>query len=257
MDVGTIVVLFAGSMLAGFVDALIGGGGLILIPLLLLAVPTLPDTSAIATNKVASVGGTTSAAIAMLRRIRVDRQLLAIAVPLALVSAAGGAMLSALMSKDLLRPIIIVLLLAVGIFVALRPQFGAELAGTRSIGRGRWVLALLVLGTISLYDGFFGPGTGMFLIITLTSLLSHSFLESAAMAKVINSSTNIGALLVFALGGHVLWALGCALAVANVIGAQLGARMVINRGTGLVRVALLVLVVVMAGKLTLDLVLDL
>lgn len=252
MTGGTLAILLAGSLTAGFIDALIGGGGLILIPLLLIAMPGMPETSALATNKVASVGGTSSAAVAMLRRVRVDRKLLQFAVPTALLCAAGGALLATTMTSDVLRPIVIVLLLAVGLFVALRPQFGLETGGA-SVTTGKWLLAMGVVALIAAYDGFFGPGTGMFLIIALTALLSRSFIESAAMAKVINSATNVGALVVFALGGHVWWLLGFALAAANILGAQLGARLVLSKGTRLVRVALLVLVVVMVAKLSWDL----
>ena len=161
MTGGTLAILLAGSLTAGFIDALIGGGGLILIPLLLIAMPGMPETSALATNKVASVGGTSSAAVAMLRRVRVDRKLLQFAVPTALLCAAGGALLATTMTSDVLRPIVIVLLLAVGLFVALRPQFGLETGGA-SVTTGKWLLAMGVVALIAAYDGFFGPGTGMF-----------------------------------------------------------------------------------------------
>ena len=108
------------------------------------------------------------------------------------------------------------------------------------------------MGAIAAYDGFFGPGTGTFLIIVFTALLSRSFVESAALAKIINTATNLGALTVFAIGGHVPWLLGLGLAVFNVAGAQIGARLVLSKGTGFVRIALLVVVAVMSTKLGYD-----
>ena len=253
--------LIAGSALAGFVDAVVGGGGLILIPLLMVFLPGTPAVSAIATNKVASVSGTASATVSLLRTVRVDRRLVSVGVPIALLSAAVGALLASLMSNAVLRPIAIVLLVAVGCYVALKPSFGQAVSGphargTKPITGGwRWALALIAIGIIAIYDGFFGPGTGTFLIMVLTALLSRTFIESVTMAKVINTATNVGALVVFAVGGHVDWALGLVLAVANIAGAQVGARMVITKGTGFVRIMLLVVVVAMAAKLTADMLL--
>ena len=112
---------------------------------------------------------------------------------------------------------------------------------------------LIAIGIIAIYDGFFGPGTGTFLIIVLTALLGRNFIESVTMAKIFNTSTNLGALVVFTLSGVVMWKLGIILAVANIVGAQIGARMVITKGTGFVRAMLLVVVTVMAIKLTVDL----
>ncbi|WP_322972984.1 TSUP family transporter [Corynebacterium auriscanis] len=257
MDIAPPVIgaLVAGAFGAGLVDAIVGGGGLILIPLLMIALPTVPEPSIIATNKVASVSGTTTAAISFLRRVKVDKSLLTWAVPLALACSAGGALMVSVVDSAILRPIIIVLLLAVGTYVALKPSFGESSAITqrKAISRRRWFLALMVIGLISAYDGFFGPGTGTFLIISLTALLSRSFLESVAMTKVINVSTNVGALCVLAATGNVMWLLGFVLAIANICGSVAGARLVISRGTGFIRIMLLIVVVAMAGKLTYDL----
>ena len=144
-------------------------------------------------------------------------------------------------------PIILVLLIGVGIFVALNPKFGQEGAGIFS-GK-RLALAALAVALIGGYDGIFGPGTGMFLIMGFTAVFSQAFLRSAAMAKVINTATNCGALAVFIAGGYVQWKLALILAVANVVGAQLGARTVLKGGSKLVRVALLALVVVLCARL--------
>ena len=144
-----------------------------------------------------------------------------------------------------MRPIIIVLMVAVGIFVAFKPDFGSsDSAGTR--GGWRTVVVLLLSGIISFYDGIFGPGTGMFLIMAFTSIFAQNFLTSAAMAKVVNTATNFGALIVFIIGGHVWWTLGIVLGVANIAGALLGARTVLGGGAKFIRYALLTLVVVMS-----------
>ena len=249
-----IALLIGGSAIAGFIDAIVGGGGLIMIPLLLIAAPGLHEATALGTNKLTSIGGTTSAAISMLRRVKVDRRLLTIAAPLACLCSAGGALLATLISSDVMRPVVIVLLVCVGVYVTLRPGFGTEIERASTVTKAKWLGAIAVIGTIGLYDGFFGPGTGTFLIIVLTALLSRSFIQSSAMTKVINSSTNLGALVVFAVSGHVWWALGFALIIGNIVGAQFGARMVITRGAGFVRLMLLAVVIAMSIKLTYDLV---
>ncbi|AGF71225.1 permease [Corynebacterium halotolerans YIM 70093 = DSM 44683] len=237
--------LLAGAAVAGWVDAVIGGGGLVLIPLILAVAPQLAPATALATNKLAAVSGTASAAVMMVRKVRPSVSVLAGYVPLALLCSGAGALAASLIDTAVMRPVIIVLMLAVGTFVALRPSFGTGEGSALPGGWRRWAVLALV-GVIAFYDGIFGPGTGMFLIMAFTALLSQNFLVSAAMAKVVNTATNLGALVVFAAGGHVWWLLGLVLAVANILGAQLGARTVLGGGARFVRGALLVLVVVMS-----------
>lgn len=246
LELGAWAVLVGGALVAGWIDAVIGGGGLVMIPLLMAAVPGLAPATALGTNKLVSISGTTSAAWTLVRRIR--PRVRPAYVGLALVCSAAGALSAALIDATVLRPLIIVLLLVAGTFVAVRPQFGTEV-GSGVAGRWRRWLVLLLVGVIAFYDGIFGPGTGMFLIMAFTALLSQNFLTSAAMAKVVNTSTNVGALIVFITGGHVWWQLALVLAVANVVGAQLGARTVLGGGTRLIRYALLTLVVVMCAYL--------
>ncbi|MBC2681064.1 TSUP family transporter [Corynebacterium sp. 4HC-13] len=249
----TIALLLGGSAFAGFIDAIVGGGGLIMIPLLLISAPGLPEATALGTNKLTSISGTTSAAISMLRKVKVNKKLLLVASPIALVCSAFGALLATIISSGVMRPLVIALLLAVAIYVYIRPNFGIGAGTNTPVSPMTGSIALLMIAGIGFYDGFFGPGTGTFLIMVLTALLSHSFIHSSAMTKVINASTNFGGLLVFASFGHVWWTLGLALAFSNIIGAQIGARMVINKGTGFVRVMLLIVVLTMMGKLSYDL----
>lgn len=241
--------LTVGAAVAGWIDAVIGGGGLVLIPLIMAVAPQLAPATALATNKVAAVSGTASAAWAMVRKVRPPAgELVRYAVVAALCSAGGAALVSQI-DKDVMRPVIIVLMLAVGTFVALRPSFGT--GGGEEQPRGGWraLAAVGAVAVIAFYDGVFGPGTGMFLIMAFTAVFSQNFLKSAAMAKVVNTFTNLGALATFIAGGHVIWGMALVLAVANVAGAQLGARTVLGGGTKLIRFALLALVVVMSSYL--------
>ena len=242
-----VAMLLGAAGFAGWIDAVVGGGGLVLIPVLLLAMPGIAPATALGTNKFTAVWGTLSAAFTFLRRTDVPRDFLLRAVPVALVCSGLGAAAAALISTEWMRPIVLLLLLSVGVWVTLRKDFGSGDRRPANAGRAR--LGLVAAAAIAFYDGIFGPGTGTFLIMAFTALVTGDFLRSAAMSKVVNSATNIGALVVFAAGGHIIFALGAALAVANVAGAQLGARMAIDRGSGFVRIALLAVVVVMVAKL--------
>lgn len=241
-------ILIAGAALAGWIDAVIGGGGLVLIPLILAVMPQLAPVTALAVNKVAAVTGTASAAVTLVRRVRPPTRLLLLYIPVALVCSGAGALAASSLDKQVMRPLIIVLMLVVGLVVVFKPSFGTGESSTLPRGWRLWV-ALGAVGLIAGYDGIFGPGTGMFLIMAFTALLSQNFLTSAAMAKVVNTSTNAGALIIFISGGHVWWQLALVLAVANVLGAQLGARTVLGGGTKLIRYALLALVIVMCSYL--------
>ena len=255
-----LLILVLGAALAGGVDAVIGGGGLVLIPLILACAPGLPAQVALGTNKFTAVFGTASAGLRMVRTVRIDWRAVRLCAPLAGLCSAGGALMASAVSSDVLRPVVVVLMLAAGVFVALRPSFGRDTGATGASGvdatprpsRRRLALGLGLIALIGAYDGFFGPGTGMFLVIVFTALMSRTLIQSLAMTKLVNTATNIGGLVVFATGGHVLWLLGIVLAVFNVLGAQVGAKIVLDRGTGFVRIALLVLIVVMSAKLLVD-----
>lgn len=243
------VILLIGAAVAGWVDAVIGGGGLVLIPLLLAVAPHLAPATALATNKMAAVCGTASAAVTMMRRVRPPRRILVAYIPVAVVCSGAGALAASVIQAAVMRPVIIALLLAVGGFVALRPSFGTGDGGPLPSGWRRW-LSVGAVAVVAAYDGLFGPGTGMFLIMAFTAVLSQNFLTSAALAKVVNTATNLGALVVFAAGGHVFWLLGAVLAVANIAGAQMGARTVLGGGITFIRAALITTVVLMSGYLS-------
>ncbi|MFI7689659.1 sulfite exporter TauE/SafE family protein [Nonomuraea sp. NPDC049655] len=247
MPLEQVVVLLAAAAGAGWVDAVVGGGGLVQLPALLMT--GMPPVQAMATNKFSSVFGTASAAVAYARSTKIDRQVALPGAALAVVSAGLGAWAAAAISADVLRPVVMVVLLGVAAFVTLRPSIGA-LPQPHLRTDGRVVAAVAAAGVgIAFYDGIMGPGTGTFLIIAFTTILGLDFVAASASAKIINVGTNLGALAVFGLQGHVQWALGLGMALCNVAGAQLGARMAIRRGTAFVRVVLLCVVVAMVIRL--------
>jgi uncharacterized membrane protein YfcA len=249
VDLHTVLLLLAVATAAGWVDAVVGGGGLILLPAIMLGLPGLSPATAFGTNKVASIAGTSSAAFAYARRTKIDWRIAGPGAAVAVCFAGLGALAASSIPANAFRPATMVMLLLVLAFVVLRPSFGT-VTGERQVTTRRRIAATLLAGVvIGFYDGAFGPGTGTFLIITFTALLSLDFVGSSAMAKVVNVGTNFGALVVFATGGHVLWQLGLTMAIGNIVGARLGARTALRRGAGFVRVVLVVAVVGMVIRL--------
>ncbi|PRX90024.1 TSUP family transporter [Allonocardiopsis opalescens] len=252
MDLEQVLILVSAALAAGWIDAVVGGGGLLLLPALMVTAPGLPVATVLGTNKLAAIMGTSSAAVTYSRHTRPDGRVTLPAALLAVAGAGAGAACASMISSDMLRPIVMIGLTAVAVFVAVRPQFGAA-AHADLATRRRMVLAVLLTGgVIGFYDGILGPGTGTFLIIAFTLVMGLDFVHASASAKIVNTGTNLGALLVFGLQGHVLWQLGLLMGVANIVGAQIGARMAIRRGSAFVRVVLLVVVVALVLRLGYD-----
>ncbi|MEY9215247.1 TSUP family transporter [Thermobifida halotolerans] len=252
MDVEIIALLLVAAAAAGWIDAVVGGGGLLMLPTLLLAFPTAPVAAVLGTNKLTAIFGTCSAAITYARGVKTEARVVWPAAGLALLGAGGGAALAGAVSSAALRPIIMVVLLGVAAFVVLRPAMG-RVAEPRLRTPIRVLVAVLVVGLgVGCYDGLIGPGTGTFLIIALTSIIGLDFVTASASAKIVNTATNLGAITVFALNGDVMWLIGLGLAVCNIVGAQVGARMALSRGTGFVRGVLLVVVVLLVVRLGID-----
>ncbi|MFI7606444.1 sulfite exporter TauE/SafE family protein [Micromonospora sp. NPDC049366] len=252
MDPVSLTTLLAAAAMAGWVDAVVGGGGLLLLPALLVAAPGMPVPSALGTNKLAAIAGTATAAVTFARRTKIDWGVAGPAAGFAVVSAGVGAVLAGAVPGAAYRPVVLVVLLAVALFVLLRPRLGVvALPQRRTPARVAAAVAVAGVG-IALYDGLIGPGTGTFLVLAFTALVGADFVHGSAMAKVVNAGTNLGALVVFGVTGHVWWLLGAAMAVCNIAGAVLGARMALRRGAGFVRVVLLVVVVALIAKLGYD-----
>lgn len=222
---------------AGWVDAVSGGGGLLQLPALLLAVPADRPALALGTNKLSSIFGTSAAAITY-GRIEMPR--LRTALPMAgaaFVGAALGSLTAVHLPPAVFRPVILVALVLVWFFIAFRRDFGLT---TREVSRRRHLVTAVVGGlAIGFYDGAMGPGTGSFLIVLLVAAVGYTFLQASATAKIVNVGTNAASLIVFGLAGSVLWGLGLLMAACNVAGAIVGARTAIARGSGFVRVVLL------------------
>lgn len=246
-----ILALGLAALFAGFVDSVVGGGGLIQLPALLMAFPSSPMGTLFGTNKLASIVGTSSAAIQYGRRVAIPWR---VAAPGALAALAGswfGAKAVALLDPSILRPLILVLLVAVALYTFVRKDLGAQSAepahGLRSA-----LLAVAIGAGIGFYDGFFGPGTGSFLIFLFIRLLGMDFLRASVSAKILNVATNLAAITFFASSFTLMWQLGLVMAVCNLTGALIGSRMALKHGAGFVRKMFLFVVTALIARLAYD-----
>lgn len=241
MEPTVVALLVLAALAAGFVDAVVGGGGLVQLPALVIGLPHATPLQLLATNKLSSVCGTTVSAATYYRRVRPDPRTF---LPL-MACALGGSMVGAVIASHLPRrvfdPIILVVLVVVGAYVVAKPRLGAATA-LRFSGRRHLALAMLTGLVVGCYDGALGPGTGSFFVFTLVGLLGYDFLEASAKARLANWATNVGALIIFIPQGAVMWRLGLAMGLANLVGGYLGARTAVARGAGFVRVFFIVIV---------------
>lgn len=240
----TLGTLFAIGLLAGFIDSIAGGGGLLTIPALLAA--GLPPAETLATGKLQSSFGALSATIKFVRRGEVNPGSMRSMIACTFVGAAAGATLVQLLDSSFLRDVIPILLIGIALYLLLSPKAG-DIDAHQRIGEHAFALSI---GTgIGFYDGFFGPGTGTFFAIAFVSLLGHNLRKATAHTKVLNLTSNIAALLFFIIGGHVVWSVGLLMGAGQYIGAQLGAHMVIRNGARIVRPMLVTASIAITAKL--------
>lgn len=247
---GMLALIVLAAFAAGWVDAVVGGGGLLQLPALLL-IPGIAPVQALATNKLSSIFGTGASSLTYYRRAQPDLRTALPMATLALVGAFAGASFAASLPAAVFKPIIVVALAVVATVILVKPALGS-VTRLRFSGRRHHGIALVVGCALGFYDGLLGPGTGTFLIVALVGLLGYDFLQASAKAKIVNFATNLGALLFFVPHGSVLWGLGLLLAAANVSGSYLGSRTAIARGSRFIRLAFLVVVAALIVRLGLD-----
>ena len=244
----TLLLLCAFSMAAGFVDAVVGGGGLIQLPAALLLLPGVPFPTLLGTNKFASFFGTSMAVQRYSRHVAIDWRSIAPAAVAAFLFAFLGSRAVTLLNPAILRPLVLILLIIVALYVFLVKNLGLIHQPKHTPRKARG-LAILIGSILGFYDGFFGPGMGSFLIFAFVGILGFDFLSASASAKAINWCTNLASILYFSATGQLLYGIGLAMAVSNVIGATLGSHLAIRKGSRFVRVFFLVIVCALIAKL--------
>jgi uncharacterized membrane protein YfcA len=237
----TLLLLALAGLAAGFVDAVVGGSGLVQLPALLIGLPHASPVQVLATNKLSSISGTTVSSATYYRRIRPDPRVFGPMMACAFVGSVGGAFLGSHISDAAFDPIVLVVLVVVGAYVVLKPDLG-DTTLLRHGGRRHVGIAMVAGLLIGCYDGALGPGTGSFFVITLVGMLGYSFLEATAKARLANWATNLAALCVFVPQGAVLWKVGLVMGACNLVGGYVGARTAVARGTRFVRIFFIVVV---------------
>lgn len=236
-----LIVVTLASLLAGFVDAIVGGGGLILVPALFATFPSAHPATLFGVNKGASIWGTGFATWQYSRRVQLRWASLLPAAAAGFAGALLGAWLVTVVPSGFLRKLLPVVLLAVLVYTLAKKELGAVHA-PRFSGRQEVLIASGIGLTIGFYDGFFGPGTGSFFVFLMVRWLGYDFLHASASAKLLNTGTNLAALILFVSTGHIWWHFVLPMAIANVLGSVLGSRLALKHGTGFVRVVFIVVV---------------
>lgn len=242
-----LLMLGGGAFLAGLIDAVVGGGGLIAVPTLFAVFPNAAPPLLLGTNKMAGVWGTAAAARRFARGVRLRWAILLPATGTAFVFSFCGAYAVTHIPADALRKLLPFVLVAVAAYTLHKKDFGTVHAPVRG-GLGVTLTAVVVGALIGFYDGFFGPGAGSFLVFLFVRLFGQDFVNASASSKIVNVATNLAALLLFGMSGHVWWQLGIGMAVMNVLGSQVGSRLALKHGVGFVRKMFLAVVGVLIIK---------
>lgn len=238
--VHTLLFVCLAAFAAGFIDAIVGGGGLVQTPALFILLPGYPVATILGTTKIPSFAGTSIAAWQYARKVSVHTRLLLATAGAAFVAAMGGSYMAGYLSNQVLKPVILVILTGVAVYTYRHKQFGQQAAAALPryalLYGGLWGLLL------GFYDGFIGPGTGSFLILVFIGVLKQDFLHASAHAKLVNLSTNIASILYFSRTGHILYQYAVPMALCNIGGSFLGTRMALLKGNRFIRLFFLLVV---------------
>jgi uncharacterized protein len=241
------LVVSLASLLAGFIDAIVGGGGLVLAPALFATFPNAAPATLLGTNKGAAIGGTALATYQYNRRVQLPWRAMLPAAAVCFVAALGGAWLVTEVSPDYLRKALPFMLALVLAYTLAKKELGRHHT-PRFAGKHEIAVACAIAVVVGFYDGFFGPGTGSFFVFLLVRLLGYDFLNASAGAKLLNTASNAAALLLFTAKGHVWWHLVVVMAVANLAGSFAGTHLALKHGTGFVRKVFILVVVALICK---------
>ncbi|MES2776848.1 MAG: TSUP family transporter [Bacteroidota bacterium] len=237
----TIIILCIAAFAAGFVDAIVGGGGLIQLPVAFIALPQYPVHTVVGTLKIPAFTGTFFAAIQYIRKVSINWKLMAACAATAFTAAWLGSYVLSLVSSSFMKPVILCILVVVAIYTFTKKDFGQHTEKEHSVKE--WMGYGIAIGlVIGFYDGFIGPGAGSFLVLLFISILGFDFLKASAHAKLVNLSTNLGSIIFFVAKGTIIYKIAIPMAIANGLGGMAGARLAILKGNRFVRIFFLVVV---------------
>lgn len=247
ISVELLAILFSVALVAGFIDAIAGGGGLITIPALLMT--GMSPALALGTNKLQACGGSFSASLYFIRKRAVKLSEVWLLIVLTFIGSAIGTLLIQQVDSSIIRKVLPFLMLAIGLYFLFTPKLGEEDRQQRFSFVG---FAFTAAALIGFYDGFFGPGTGSLFSLAFVTLLGFNLAKATAHAKVLNFTSNIASLMLFLIGGQVLWSVGLAMMAGQIIGGNLGAKMVLTKGKSLIRPMVVIMSFIMTAKMVYD-----
>lgn len=234
METYIIILLCIAAFFAGFIDAIVGGGGLIQTPVAMILLPQLSVATIIGSLKIPAFSGTSFAAYQYLKKVQMNWKVLSIMALVAFFSAFLGSNLLTLVHNDFMKPLLLVVLIFIAIYTFTKKDFGIHQAKEHSLKR-QLLLGVIISVCIGFYDGFIGPGTGSFLVLAFVSVLGFDFLHASANAKMVNLSTNFGSICLFILKGKIIWAIAIPMAICNALGGFIGAKLAIKKGNTFIR----------------------
>ncbi len=237
-----LILLCLAAFAAGFIDAIVGGGGLIQTPAGLVLLPQFSVATVIGTLKIPAFSGTALASLQYMQKVKIKWKLIMLMTLLAFVSAAAGSFLLSKVDNHFMKPILLGILILVAAYTYTKKNFGTHTEKDHSL-KEQLIYAAIISIVIGFYDGFIGPGAGSFLVLAFITLLGFDFLKASAHAKLVNLSTNLGSILFFISTGRILFAIAIPMAICNPAGGTLGARLAIVKGNKFIRVFFLVIVV--------------
>jgi uncharacterized membrane protein YfcA len=242
METYIIVLLCLAAFFAGFVDAIVGGGGLIQTPMGLILLPNLPVSTVIGSLKIPAFSGTSFAAYQYMKRVVINWKLLIIMMVVACPSAFLGSTLLTYVSNDFMKPLLLIVLSLLVIYTYAKKNFGQH--QEKNISPKTQIFnAVAISFIVGLYDGFIGPGTGSFFVVAFIAIMGFDFLHASANAKMVNLATNFGSICLFMFKGKIIWAVALPMAICNAIGGWFGSKLAINKGNGFIRIFFLVVVI--------------
>jgi uncharacterized membrane protein YfcA len=229
------------SFVAGFIDAIVGGGGLVQTPVLLMTFPNLSVASLLGTTKIPSFCGTAVSLQQYSRHVTIKWKLIIWIASVAFCSAMLGSMLVSSLSNQVIKPVIFAALICVAIYTYTKKNFGQQDAENIPFATAllRGIISGLLIG---FYDGFVGPGTGSFLVLVFVGLLGNDFIHASAHAKMVNLATNIASIIYFSSTGNVIYTLAIPMALCNMIGGFAGTRFALLKGNKFIRIFFLIIV---------------
>ena len=242
IELHLILLLCLVAFCAGFVDAIVGGGGLIQTPAALILLPAFPVAAVIGSLKLPSFSGTSLATMQYLKKVRLNWKLVTITCTIAFFASFAGSQLLTIVRNSFMKPVLLVVLTGVAVYTFSKKNFGQQQVKTHSYNR-ELAYAILISLLIGFYDGFIGPGAGSFLILAFVSLLGFDFLHASAHAKLVNLSTNLGSITLFLIKGKIIWLLALPMAASNAVGGAIGANLAIAKGNKFIRIFFLFIVI--------------